>query len=147
MPVTRQLGNETLESAGADAGTTSTDTDSAGDAKPAKPKGRARRKRHPKPQLSMWQQMRLSGEEDTPNQTRKKAPLPRQALRKKRRRQPRRRLRVKKRLPKTAAVDYADEPAPVTDEAVVSDASVDETQRAPIQLGTAGCDRGWRGQA
>jgi ribonuclease E len=148
-------GDETVESAGADAGTTSTDTDSAGDAKPAKPKGRARKKAAPKAAaVDVAADAAESGEEDTPKQTRKKAPAAKAGSAKKAKKATAKKAARKKAVPKAAAVDDAGEPAPVTNEAVVSDASDDETQRAPIssvpqdviEVGEAkpeGRKRGW----
>ena len=148
-------GDETVESAGADAGTTSTDTDSAGDAKPAKPKGRARKKAAPKAAaVDVAADAAESGEEDTPKQTRKKAPAAKAGSAKKAKKATAKKAARKKAVPKAAAVDDAGEPAPVTNEAVGSDASADETQRAPIssvpqdviEVGEAkpeGRKRGW----
>ena len=148
-------GDETVESAGADAGTTSTDTDSAGDAKPAKPKGRARKKPAPKAAaVDVAADAAESGEEDTPKQTRKKAPAAKTGSAKKAKKATAKKAARKKAAPKAAAADDAGEPAPVTNEAVVSDASADETQRAPIssvpqdviEVGEAkpeGRKRGW----
>jgi ribonuclease E len=148
-------GDETVESAGADAGTTSTDTDSAGDAKPAKPKGRARKKAAPKAAaVDVAADAAESGEEDTPKQTRKKAPAAKAGSTKKAKKATAKKAARKKAVPKAAAVDDAGEPAPVTNEAVGSDASADETQRAPIssvpqdviEVGEAkpeGRKRGW----
>ena len=148
-------GDETVESAGADAGTTLTDTDSAGDAKPAKPKGRARKKAAPKAAAAdVAADAAESGEEDTPKQTRKKAPATKAGSAKKAKKATTKKAARKKAAPKAATVDDAGEPAPVTNEAVVSDASADETQRAPIssvpqdviEVGEAkpeGRKRGW----
>jgi ribonuclease E len=148
-------GDETVESAGADAGTTSTYTDSAGDAKPAKPKGRARKKAAPKAAaVDVAADAAESGEEDTPKQTRKKAPAAKTGSAKKAKKATAKKAARKKAVPKAAAVDDAGEPAPATNEAVGSDASADETQRAPIssvpqdviEVGEAkpeGRKRGW----
>ena len=148
-------GDETLESAGADAGAPSTNTDSAGDAKQAKPKGRARKKAAPKAAaVNVAADAAESDEEDTPKQTRKKAPAAKSGSVKKAKKATAKKAARKKAAPKAAAVDDAGKPAPVTNEAVVSDASVDETQRAPIssvpqdviEVGEAkpeGRKRGW----
>jgi hypothetical protein len=95
-----------------------------------------------------------SGEEDTPKQTRKKAPAAKAGSAKKAKKATAKKAARKKAAPKAAAVDDAGEPAPVTNEAVGSDASADETQRAPIssvpqdviEVGEAkpeGRKRGW----
>ena len=148
-------GNETLESAGADAGTTSTDSDSAGDTKPARPKGRARKKAaHKAAAVDVAADAAESGDEDTPKQTRKKTTAAKAGAAKKTKKATAKKAARKKAAPKTAAVNEDDEPAPGTNEAVVSDASADETQRAPIssvpqdviEVGEAkpeGRKRGW----
>ena len=101
----------------------------------------------------MWQQMRLKSVRRVRLSKPAKSPRRQGRLCKKAKAAAKKAAR-KKAAPKAAAVDDAGEPAPVTNEAVVSDASVDETQRAPIssvpqdviEVGEAkpeGRKRGW----
>ena len=149
--------DESGESVGADASTAPADSDTAGDTKSAKPKGRARKKAAPKttPETADNADNDVAvgtaegGKEDTSKRARKKAPAAKTGTAKKAKKAAAKKTARKKAAPKAAAADSAGEPAPVTSEKVA-----DETQRAPIssapqdviEVGEAkpqGRKRGW----